>query len=122
MSIILNAGQIISIVIGGITTETGNVAAVTSTSADFVANTLTFTVQTGVVTLGVFIPGTTGFSTVQIVINTFTGFWFVNGSAMTGTLVGADLLAVQNNMIALRNQGESFANVNSIVPGTVVPW
>lgn len=122
MSITLNAAQINQLIVGGVTTETDGHAAVTSMMVDFVANTITFLIKKGTTVGVVFTPGSVVQGNLSVTINTVTGAWFVDGSGQTGVIGGSGLTTVQSNMKTWRNQLETFANNQTIMPGTAVAW
>lgn len=122
MSITLPASLISQLVIGGATVETDPNSAVTELHADYVTNTLRFTVKGGTTSGASFAPGQIA-PTYEFVINGITGVWFVNGSSISGTLSGAALTNIQTIFKNLRNNAENFAVNQNLLPGaTQVPW
>lgn len=125
MSITLNAAQINSLVVAGVTIETDGVAAVTGIQVDYIASTITFQITMGSLVGSappVFVPGQIILGNLVAVFNTITGNWYVNGSPLTGTLTGTPLATIQANMRTYRNNAEAFANSLGVVPGTIVTW
>lgn len=121
LSITLPASLISSLVIGGVTQESDPNMAVTQLHADYVSNILKFTIQPGT-TSGAFTPGTLP-PTYEFVIDGITGKWFVNGSTLTGTLAGAALTNIQTIFKNLRNNAETFAVNQNLLPGaSQVAW
>lgn len=122
MSITLPASLISSLVIGGVTQETDTNYAVVSLAADYVANVLRFTLKGGVTSGNNFAPSVVP-PIYEFVIDAITGKWFVNGSAITGTLAGAALTSIQTIFKNLRNNAETFALNQNLLPGaSQVAW
>jgi hypothetical protein len=122
MSITLPASLISSLVIGGVIVESDPNDAVTSLMADYVTNVLRFTIKGGTTTGAAFAPGQVA-TTYEFVIDALTGKWFVNGSAITGTLSGVALTSIQTTFKNLRNSAETLAVNQNLLPGaTQVPW
>lgn len=122
MSITLAVNLISSLVVGGATVETDAQAAVTSLSADYVNNVLVFNITQGTTTGQKFVPGTIGPS-YQFTIDAITGRWTVTGSSISGTLAGAALTNIQNIFKTLRNNAETFAVNQNLLPGSSqVAW
>ena len=122
MSITLLAAAINQLIVGGVTIETDGAAAVTGMSVDFVANKVTFQIKKGTVSGPSFTPGQIAVGNLSVTIDASTGAWTVDGSGQSGTLQGAGLTTMQTNMKLYRNQLETFANAQAIMPGTVVAW
>jgi len=121
MSITLLAAAITQMVSGGQTLETNNAAAVTFMGIDWMANSITFRLQSGSVVAGVFVQATQLPNSRTIVVDLGTGNWRAD-SGQSGTLSAPALASIVATMKTWRNTLESFANSNGTVPGTVVAW
>lgn len=122
MSITLPASLVSSLVIGGVVQETDPNSAVISLTADYVTSTLRFTLKGGTTNGVNFVPGSVA-PLYEFVINGVTGAWFVNGSAISGTLAGAALTSIQTIFKNLRNNAETFAVNQNLYPGaSQVAW
>jgi|SRR5271166_1017037 len=112
-------------------TETDTIAAMTSFYQDFQAMTYTAVFKLGTALVGSPLSLNQGpFAlannyVLTVVFNVNTGVWTYTYGGQTGggTLSGAGLTALQNQMIAVRNQGETnVAVAGGLLPGTQIPW
>ncbi|SRR5260221_670267 len=122
MSISLPASLQSALTIGGVSIETDAFSAVTSLDVDYVAKTLSFVVKQGTTAGQTFAAGQYPPS-YQFNIDLITGIWTVNGSALTGTLLGAALTNLQTTFLNLRNTAENFAVNHNLFPSaTLTAW
>lgn len=122
MSITLPSNLISSLVIGGVTQETDGFAAVTDLHADYLGGILRFRVTQGTTSGQTFSVGNIA-PTYEFIVDSVSGKWFVNGSAISGTLAGAALTSIQNIFKNLRNSAETFAVNQNLFPGaSQVAW
>lgn len=119
MSITLAAGQVQTVTIGGVTTETDSQGAAQAMHVNLNGPDITVTLAKGTVSGNVLNEGTQ--TRVTVTINGVTGFW-QSSNGLSGTLAGAALTNVQTMAKGWRNTIETFAVNNNIMPGTQVPW
>lgn len=120
----------VSITIAGVT-ENDTIAAMTSFHQDFQAMTYTAVFKVGTALSGNPLTLNQGpFAlangyVLTVVFNVNTGVWTYTygGASGGGTLSGAALTTLQNQMIAVRNQGEANVAVSGgLLPGVQANW
>lgn len=112
-------------------TETDTIGAMTNFNQDFQAMTYTAVFKVGTALTGSPLSLNQGSDALAngyvltVIFNVNTGVWTYTFGPNSGggTLTGAALTALQSQMIAARNQGESNVAVSGgLMPGTQVPW
>ena len=120
----------LAITIAGVT-ETDTIGALTSLMQDFQAMTYTATFKVGTSLSGSPLALNQGPAALAngfvlvVVFNLNTGVWTYTygGVSGGGIMSGAGLTALQNQMIAMRNQAETNVAVSGgLMPGTQVAW
>jgi hypothetical protein len=128
MSITLTTPIVLTI--AGVT-ETDTIGAMTSFYQDFQAMTYTAVFKLGTaltgsplaLNIGPFAQTNGYVLTVNFNVNTGVWTYTYNGQSGGGTLSGAGLTTLQNQMIAVRNQGEANVAVSGgLLPGTITTW
>lgn len=105
---------------GGVTQETDAAGAATYMEVSW-PNSVRLFFRTGNVAGGVFTPGASIGTTVQVFIDLSTGSW-TSTNGLSGTLGGAALTNLQTTVKGWRNASENFAVNNNVVPGSQVAW
>jgi len=117
--ITLAAGQIQTVTVGGVTTETDAQGAAQVMQVNMNGPDITVTLAKGTVAGNALNEGTN--TRVVVQISGSTGFW-QSSNGLSGTLTGAALTNVQTMVKGWRNTIETFAVNNNIMPGTQVAW
>lgn len=126
--ITLTAASTDSMQINGVTVDTANVAAVTSVTEDFIAQTLTVTISLGSWNGTAFVPspyavGGIGYAApIVVIINLATGTYQLQNANSVVTIPTAVLNSLIASTKAYRNSMESLANSAGLAPGAITTW
>jgi hypothetical protein len=109
--------------VGGSVVDTVDTEAIQSIHIDYVSQSFSVTFVLGTPANNSFAPTTRGGGVpATIQLNLATGAWTAGNGQQSGVLTGPGLQGLLTTLKTLRNNAEQFAQAQSVVAGTVVPW